>query len=229
MSTSLFDYSHAFGLSVCGVACGLITAMDLPESSDEADKTAGSYTLWFVFILLSALLAFFMFTLKYNANTGTISNLMLNAIPAGFSVVIGIIIYFAYYFQHDNSSAAYFTSLSLLTLNLLLSYYVVNGFENPSINPLDQSVNLPLTVKFAVICLLVSLVVIFSINISLQNIVENNSDIHTKSKAMFKWINILSIIIVFIVIILGGIEFYLKHKEKSKVSASAELKDLKKP
>ena len=210
---SLFSYSRAFGLTVCGVTCGLISAMDLGESTDEADKTAGNNTLWGIFVLISLLLIYFMFTLKYNNLTASIVNFMYNGIPAGLSVVVGITVYFAYYFEQDASKSKYFISLVLLMLNLIFAYVVIDGLQNPPFNPEHQTVT-SWSTKICLFLLLIFLMISSATNTSLQSVVEDNQDIHPKSKSMFKWINIISISIVCVVF--GGLIIYMIHNAMSK-------------
>jgi hypothetical protein len=206
---SLFSYPRAFGLTVCGMTCGLISAMDLGESTDDADNTAGANTLWGFFILILILLLYFMFTLKYNPNTGVIENFFYNAIPAGLSIVVGITVYFGYFFKNSDSSSKYFMSLGLFIANVGIAFALIHGFLDTK---LDKD-NHPITsnaVKVGFVMFLFSLLISSIINYSIKGVVEDSQDIHPKSKQMFKLIYIISLSIA--VVTFAGIGIYAAHE-----------------
>jgi hypothetical protein len=211
-----FSYSHAFALSVCGVVCGLITAMDLGESTDPADKNAGWLTLWSVFILIFILLIRYMFRLKYNSSS---SSFLFNLIPAGLSVAIGIIIYYAYFFQNNDLSAQYYTSLGLMVMNLILIFKIVHGFENPEKGKNGPEISA--STKGLIVLSILSLATSFGLNISLESVIDNNSDVHPASKSMFKWINIVSISICVLFIFAVGMHAYFSRKQNAASAAAA--------
>ena len=215
-SKSSFSYSQAFALSVCGIVCGLITAMDLGESTDPADKNAGWLTLWGVFVLIFSLLVIYMFRLKYNPST---SSFLFNLIPAGLSVAIGIIIYYAYFFQNNDLSTKYYTSLGLMIMNLILIFIIIHGYENPKIGKNGPEISA--TTKGLIVLSILSLATSFSLNVSLQSVIDNNSDVHPKSKSMFKWINIVSISVCCLFVFAVIVHAIFSHKQNAGAGGAA--------
>jgi hypothetical protein len=222
-------WSHCFALSVCGIACGLITAMDLQDSTDPADKNAGAWTIDCVLGLIFILMIIYMFRLGYSTNSNMFSNFAHNIVPAVFSIVLGINMYFSYYFKDDSVyRGKYITSLVCGIVNIFLVYGLLSRLANL---PLEQHVVRGSTFFtkeignanwFLIFLLMVFVIISASLNINLSSDINSNNEIHEKSKSYYKGGNIALIVglgLMVCYIILR--KFESKHNPAAAAAAAA--------
>ena len=208
-------WSQCFALTVCGSACGLLTTMDLQESTDDADKNAGAWTLQCIFGLLFILMVINMMKLGYNATdtskNGFVTNFMHSIIPVVFSVVLGINMYFTYYYKNDSGNLGKFiTSLVCGLANILIAFKVTQNIASLPVG--YETIG---SYNYAWISLLmVSIIVSASLNVSLSSNIDSKDEIHAKSKLYYKGGNIALIVgLCLFVCYIILVKFEEKHKK----------------